>query len=166
MRAIIVVAVIVNTCLIGPLYAQMPAEQTYFCIAEMAGGLSYSTTEKRWRGATFKANEKFVLKLKLNRTRVQKDFLGKDETVGDYSVTVTESGKNVSQPCYGKRAPHPKEVTLDEYMIVNCSHNLTDYRFNLKTNRFMGVYFIGYVDGADNNENTPAITGGTCTRIN
>ena len=47
-------------------------------------------------------------------------------------------------------------------MRFRCLGVRHDYRFNLENNRFL---LFGYFDGADNNENTPAVTGGTCTKI-
>jgi hypothetical protein len=40
-----------------------------------------------------------------------------------------------------------------------------DYQFNLRTNRFLGAYLEGYVDGKDNNDDTPFVSGGTCSKI-
>jgi hypothetical protein len=39
------------------------------------------------------------------------------------------------------------------------------YQFNLMNNRFTSYYLQGYVDGVDNNNNAPAVSGGTCTKI-
>ena len=45
------------------------------------------------------------------------------------------------------------------------SEENADYVFSLKTNRFLSIYSIGYMDGEDRNENTPSVSGGTCTKI-
>ena len=45
------------------------------------------------------------------------------------------------------------------------SEENADYVFSLKTNRFLSIYSIGYMDGEDSNENTPSVSGGTCTKI-
>jgi hypothetical protein len=49
--------------------------------------------------------------------------------------------------------------------MEGCSASLKDYVFNLKQGRFLAVYAVGYVNGFDNNDNTPAIDGGRCTKI-
>ncbi len=37
--------------------------------------------------------------------------------------------------------------------------------FNKETLRFADYYAFGYTDGVDNNDNTPAVTVGKCTRF-
>ena len=40
-----------------------------------------------------------------------------------------------------------------------------DFVVNIKTLRFLRIYPLGYVSGQDNNDNTPSVSGGTCTTI-
>jgi len=39
------------------------------------------------------------------------------------------------------------------------------YVFNPFTNRFFHIYTAGYISGLDNNDDTPYMAGGTCTKI-
>ena len=43
--------------------------------------------------------------------------------------------------------------------------SLPSYQFNLTNNRFLSIYDFGYIDGRDNNDETPSVSGGTCTKI-
>jgi hypothetical protein len=136
---------------------------TYFCVEEFSGGLHYDETAKKWRGATFRADTKFILRLKHIRSRTQKDFIGKDEQVQDYDVTITESGSSVAKPCHNY--PASKTITLDPSRWLRCSDSVERYIFNLNNNRFLSAYLYGYVNGKDTNEDTPHVGGGTCTKI-
>jgi hypothetical protein len=43
--------------------------------------------------------------------------------------------------------------------------SLIPFRFNLKNNRFLGAYLIGFAEGEDNPDGTaPTIFGDTCTK--
>jgi hypothetical protein len=119
---------------------------------------------KKWKGTAFNADGKFVLRLKHLRTRVRKTLFGDDETVHDYNVTITKAGSNSPSSC----ANYPEQhVTVNEYSPLICvgGDDLQEYRFSLKTNRFLSTYLYGYIDGKDSKENTPSIEGGTCTKI-
>jgi len=129
---------------------------------EAAGGLSYDERAKKWEGAAFNARDKFVLRLKFLRIRVQKSIFGKDETVYDYSVTTTKAGSNSPSPCETHSETY---VTVTELGWVVCHSDFQEYRVALKANRFLRGYLLGYIDGKDNNQNTPSIEGGTCTKI-
>lgn len=48
---------------------------------------------------------------------------------------------------------------------MSCTTILEEFRINVKTLRMMKVYAIGFIDGQDNNDNTPAIMVGTCSKI-
>lgn len=142
--------------------AQLGEDASYFCVVEAVGGLAFDERTKKWVGSTFRPDKKFVLRLKRHRTRVQKATFGED-TVHDYNVTLTVAGSNSPSNC----GNYPdKHVTVNELGWVVCKGlGLNEYRFNLKTNRFLSAYLLGYIDGADNNDDTPNISGGTCTKI-
>jgi hypothetical protein len=91
-------------------------------------------------------------------TRTQKEIFGnKDEQVSDYNITVTDAGTDNASSC---------SVTVrDEVGRFRCSLLLEDFIVNVKALRFLLIYPVGYVDGLDTNANTPAISGGTCTKI-
>jgi hypothetical protein len=54
-------------------------------------------------------------------------------------------------------------VIADQF---NRSASMSEYTINLVTNRFFAAYLQGYIDGKENNDNTPAVLAGTCTKIN
>ena len=138
---------------------ELGKDASYFCIAEFAGGLAYDERMKKWKGTAFRKEQKFVLRLKHLRTQAKSAFT---EAVYDYNVTITEVGTNLARMC--KAYPNP-QVTVPEFAWLVCDVGLREYRFNLKTNRFLSVYLVGYADGIDNDNNAPSIVGGTCTEI-
>jgi len=143
--------------------AQLVKDASYFCVAEVVGGLAYDAGMKKWIATSFRAEKKFVLRLKFLTNRVEKSVFNQDETVYDYNVTITEAGSNFAGPCLGRGQKH---VTVRPLGWLLChGADLHEYRFDLDTNRFLAAYLHGYIDGKDNNNNTPAVLGGTCTKI-
>ena len=142
--------------------AQFDRDVSYSCTTKAAGGLFYDAATKKWIGAVFRTDDYFVLRLKHLRSGVRTSVIG-DETVYDYNVTITKAGSNSPSPC----EKHPeKHVTVTEYGLLVCQGaDLHEYRFNLRTNRFLSIYLIGYIDGKDTNEDNPGVIGGTCTKI-
>ena len=41
---------------------------------------------------------------------------------------------------------------------------LFEYKFNLKNNRFLRAYLAGYVNGMNENSDTPYVSDGTCIK--
>jgi hypothetical protein len=137
---------------------------SYYCAAEVAGGLIYDQTTKRWRSANFTPSGKFVLKREF-----VKDEVEGSQTIESYRVTITLAGKNDAQPCYAQtyslQPTFPGEVrSYAGYGEFSCSTFFKSYKFNMKANRFLEIYEEGYVRG-DSNDDTPSIAGGTCTKI-
>jgi hypothetical protein len=148
-----------------PAQAIQPKDASYFCVTEMAGGLVFDETLKRWRGASLRTDDKFILKLKFLGMKMGKDFVGKDEMVLSFNVSVTPSGSNSPSECRSRADwGDVIEVRANNYLL--CNAVLSDYTINFANNRFLSNYMSGYVDGANDNKNTPAVTGGTCTKIN
>ena len=145
--------------------AMAPKDASYFCTVELAGGLAFNQNLKKWESAKFRPERKFVLKLKYLTTRTQKDFLGKDETVTDFNVTLTAAGSNSSEPCLKTGDEWSETVPISQYDFIACTAGLSEHYFNLKSNRFLTSYMLGYIDGKDNDDNTPVVSGGTCTKI-
>jgi hypothetical protein len=56
-------------------------------------------------------------------------------------------------------------VDIWESGFFYCSDGIGDYTFSIKTYRFLKSYMIGYVGGKDNNDDTPSVQAGTCTKI-
>ena len=46
-----------------------------------------------------------------------------------------------------------------------CEIFFGEFLVNLKTKRFLKSYLFGYIDGNDNNNNTPAVTIGKCSPL-
>jgi hypothetical protein len=148
-------------------HAIEPKSVAYYCTTEAAGGLWYDEQLKKWRSANFRTGKGFVLKLQFLSATKEKMFESATEltAVNKFNVTVTEAGSNSDRACRNmKDYKLPISVWGDGW--VRCDVSLTEYIFNPTTNRFMAAYLVGYVDGDDNNDNTPSIAGGVCTKIN
>jgi hypothetical protein len=101
-------------------------------------------------------DDRFVLRLKFLQSRTEKD-----QQVHDYKVTIIKSGTSSALAC---------ESVGDSVAVTNerveCTSTMTNYQCNLENNRFLGSYPHGYVDGIDNNEDTPPhVSGGKCMKI-
>jgi hypothetical protein len=108
----------------------------------------------------FRPESKFVLRLKYIKSWVKDD-----ENVDDYSVTITRLGSTYNAECLDFSQSQHGVVSDRKYTYLRCRANESDYTFNLKNSRFLSVYPNGYVEGEDNNDNTPHVSGGTCTKI-
>lgn len=143
-----------------------PKDVSYFCVAEATGGLSFNTAQKKWIGTAFKPTEKFVLRLKFVDLRVGTTKSDKDEYYANFEATLTESGSNWQSRCTQLGAVDKTAVSIGKYDNFTCYANVQEYVFNLTNNRYLSVYAYGYTDGVENNDNTPGVTGGVCTKIN
>ncbi len=143
-----------------------PKDASFFCVAEAAGGLFFNAGQKRWVGAVFKANEKFILRLKFIDVKVGTGKFDKDELYANFEVFLTPSGSNFESKCTPLGDRDKATVAISTYGGFACNANIQEYVFNLNSNRYLNLYYSGYTDGADNNENTPSVTGGVCTKIN
>lgn len=136
---------------------------TFYCTIEASGGLSYDETQKKWVGGRFRSNEAFILRMVFKRTSSEKMPGGKEELVNFYDATVTEKGTSNTKDCIS--ANYAREVRLLSDNWFSCQVPLMEYEFNIPKGRFLQIYRIGFVNGQDNNNDTPAISGGTCTKI-
>jgi hypothetical protein len=139
-------------------------DAAFFCVAEIAGGISYDEFSKKWHGAVFQTTEKFVLRLKFAGTQKGVLSYDKDTIYNSFSITVTESGSNYATPC-NESGADKSTVRIGNYPGFTCFAGYSEYTVNVANNRYLKVYDIGYTDGKDNNDNTPAVSGGTCTKI-
>lgn len=152
--------------LANPVYAQSDSYSgAYLCIQEFGGGISWDEDTKSWNGTRFNATGKVILKLDAVSNRIVKNFADEDIQVTDYEVTVTPMGEDFAAPCIPQQGTYADPVTVGDRGWVNCSASLTDYSFNLSNLRYLEAYMVGYTSGVDNNENTPAMMGGTCAKI-
>lgn len=152
----------------GGALAQSVKGGTYYCVVEFSGGLSYDSSRSSWRGTSFRADGKFVLKVNVLSTKQVETLFDKTktETVHELDVTITEGGSSTPHPCL-PIYPDPSQRTVTAYGLsyIHCESTLTTYKINLENGRFISAYLQGYYNGQDNNKNTPGISGGTCTKI-
>jgi hypothetical protein len=163
MRRIVHLFIAIAACSWADFALGQSKDAAYYCVAEFAGGLLYDATAKKWQGASFRADNKFVMRMKYVGSRIEQSG-SSDWSITEYMVTITEAGKAYASPCSDAGSYEAKPVLSSNSWIV-CNSSLTDYQFNLKTNRFLSVYAQGYAGGDDNNKNTPSVSGGTCTKI-
>lgn len=149
-----------------PVNAIAPRSATYYCTTEAFGGVNFDKQNQRWKAANFKPEKPFVLKLNFLSSAREKMFeWSQPGAVNRFEVALTEAGSSKDRPCRKMKDPtKPIEVWDDGW--VRCEFNLTELRFNPENNRFLTGYLVGYVDGDDSNENTPAIGVGVCTKLN
>jgi len=112
------------------------AQDTYLCIPKSATGYSYEKVTNNWEMSSFNVgNEKYLLKKKSNTWSWEK--------FGE---------SNSFSSC--------KEMNSR----ITCSL-VGDVIFDKKTLRYLRTYIAGYVDGVNNNNNTPLIEIGTCSPL-
>lgn len=139
----------------------------YYCTPEAASGLSFDNNTKKWVSARFKPDKAFVLKFSFESSAREKMFeQAKDpSTVNRFRVTSTDAGSTSDLPCFNRKN-HKSPVEIWDDGWVQCNAGLSEIIFNPETLQFLKVYLVGYVDGVDNNDDTPSLTGGVCTKIN
>ena len=120
-------------------------QKTYLCITEIAGGIKYDSSVKSWKEAKFKTPEKYLIK-----------FNDKDYPLS--SATISEFG--TGYPIY-----YCEEEGKYKVAPLVCHSPFGHFHFNKKTLRFLESYMLGYIDGIDNNDNTPLVRGGTCSPL-
>jgi hypothetical protein len=140
----------------------------YSCAVEATGGLAYDATIKKWKGAAFRPDKKFMLLMEYKGRRENQPEYGK-ETVDDYNVEIVQSGTAEPRDCIVPDSDYSEKGWVvgvwSDGTVENCHDFITTYKFNLRTGRFLSIYAIGYIDGKDDDSNTPVISGGTCTKI-
>jgi hypothetical protein len=127
----------------------------------MSAGLAFDGASKKWSAAALRVDQKFVLRMKYGGSRMAK-LTAEEVQVSDYDITITDAGTDFDRPC----SYNQKMVTIhDDDGGFRCGTITEDFVVNIKTLRFLRIYPLGYVSGQDNNDNTPSVSGGTCTRI-
>ena len=145
-----------------------PKDASYFCIAEFVGGLRYNERTRKWEGAAFEPSDKFakfVMRMKHLRSETRKDVRGKHEPAQVFDVTLIVAGSSVAYPCLNWREPSRSIVFGGDAMEFDCFGAFHGHQFNLEHNRFLSTYLEGYLGGADNNKDTPSVSGGVCKKI-
>jgi hypothetical protein len=119
MRKSLIVAVLL---VIAAGASAQPQDVAYYCVGDAAGGLWYNEKTKKWEGASFRAEQKFVLKMNFVRAGVRKEMI--EEQVTDYKVMVTASGKDTSLPCT-RNYPNETVTVADQYRRFLVHHRRT-----------------------------------------
>ncbi len=137
---------------------------TYNCTAKFAGGLGYNKALKEWEGAVVKPSRNFVMKLTFRQTvkgQSHEEYdKGQTEDRDEYDVTITEEG-DMSVGCLESRGKFP---SINKYGFLECSRmGLIEYKFNFINHRFIEIYKGGYINGANDINDTPRVSGGVCT---
>jgi hypothetical protein len=150
----------------GPVLAADEKDVSYYCTKDAVGGVWYNDKTKKWEAANFKPEGNFVLKMQYLRSYINKGGFGSSD-ITEYTVTLTVAGSKYSAPCsYDLFYAHKDKETVPlTNNRLRCNAALVDYVFDFDSNRFLGAYLQGYTDGVDSNENTPAMSAGTCTKI-
>jgi hypothetical protein len=112
------------------------AQDTYLCIPKSATGYSYEKSTKSWEITSFNVrNEKYLLKKKSGIWSW--DEFGQNTSLSECKELITK---------------------------INC-RLAGELIFDKKTLRYLRTYIAGYVDGVNNNNNTPLIEIGTCSPL-
>jgi hypothetical protein len=120
------------------------SEERYLCETVTSGGVRYDTTSKEWVGTRFKTTKSLII--------------SKPTDGGPYegrAFVVTKLGTSYASGSCAK--PFDSEGNL------KCGMLFGELLFNKNTMRFLSTYMFGYLDGIDNNDNTPAISIGVCS---
>jgi hypothetical protein len=131
---------------------------------EIRGGLEYNNTLKDWPGAILKPNRNFMMKLTFRqpiKSRDRDEFdKGQIDDNDEYDVTITEEG----DAPVSRLESRDKLPSINKYAFLECSRiGLIDYKFNFVNRRFIEIYKGGYINGANDNNDTPKVSGGVCT---
>ena len=139
---------------------------TYYCTSKFMGGVAYNDELKRWEGTSFDPSYHgiFVIKLDFRETTKYSSPSTLFEYRDEYDVTITEEGDTITSSCLGLDGKPP---FINRFAILRCNtaDGIEEYKINFDNNRFIRIYTAGYTDGAENNNDNPAIVGGLCTKI-
>jgi hypothetical protein len=157
--------------LVPPVAVAQSGDASYFCVEEFAGGLKYNATVNNRVGTVFTPDHEFLVSLKSAKPRDAITEAARARAqVREYAITVTQSGSNNAVPCLNLFGQGGDGTVLITVLLAGgqgfCQAEDTDYKFNFAANRFLSVHPFGFVDGKDKPENTPYISGGTCTKVN
>lgn len=133
---------------------------TFLCIEEYAGGIGFDQTNGRWKSTIFNPVDRFVLKVTFHHLE-EHEFWGERSF---YSVQITPVGEDTPLTCYPTRQG-AEYVEISTYGIGWCEAMLHTYKFGFSTMRYLSAYQQGFVEAEEYNENTPVMSGGTCTRF-
>ena len=121
--------------------ASVYAEERYMCVPDQAAGFSFDQNSSRWKSVNLQAEkERYIIS---------------GETLTDSSLSIVSAGANYDECRSDKGFSNTNEAYFE------CIFG--EFIFNKNTGRFLRTYTAGYIDGLDNNQNTPAILIGRCS---
>jgi hypothetical protein len=137
----------------------------FLCVPELASGIRFDMARRRWTHGQFRTNgNSIVVKVEVSG-RGEVDLFGELVHVTEYAVSVSKLGEQNSEICIDNGSSKGIDVHISNNGLIRCSTGLLDFKVNLGTMRYLEVYANGYIDGRDEEGNTPAITVGKCSRI-
>lgn len=132
------------TFLISPLtYSK---NDTYLCVTEDVSGFYFENN--KWGHAYFNDRDKYILR-KLKKD--ESGYTDKNNTYGLFELGENSTLYKCIQNPYSNN--------------FKCTSFLGEFFYSPKTGRFLKTYTQGYWGGGDNNENTPNMAIGKCSKI-
>lgn len=115
----------------------------YLCTSKVSAGLWYNKDRQVWSPESFDAGVKYLVKVN-------------DKKHTSHSATAIKYG--------GEQSTYycNKDLGTNEFL---CKTSTGQFVFSQNELRFIRSYMHGYNDGIKNNDNTPVITGGTCSPL-
>lgn len=114
------------------------AQQAYVCVTNNSTGFRYNSNAQMWERAGFNVTD-------------EKRLLKKIPSGWRWSDFGSQSGHDCGE--------------INSFGLLNCNILFGELRFNKNTLRFIETYTVGYIDGKNDNKNTPGISIGTCSPL-
>jgi len=135
---------------------------SYYCSAKAEGGLKFNKITKTWESVRFKATDNFILNMRFVSTKPMQDV--PNMTLDVYKVSLRSEGSQTELNCFAGGSGVDVEVTTRG--VFSCEQLFFTYKFDMTAARYLQAYFAGYIDGDNDNNDTPFMAGGVCTKIN
>ncbi len=113
------------------------AQDVYLCVGDAAGGVSFDGNSQKWKGAALRTSSKILVNKKNNKW------------------TMKEFDSSLENEC----------TQPNEYGVMSCNKIFGEFHFSTKTRRYISTYIAGYIDGRNNNDNTPYVEIGVCSKL-
>jgi hypothetical protein len=144
---------------------------SYFCTSEAVGGVHFDEVINKWTSTNFEPSAQHIVKIEPQSLFKDNIF---DEMRTVYTISISAHGKEstsnaYSDYCYTRnddlRKANPQWNFIYDLGGFNCMVVGGEWSMSLKSMRYLNTYTWGYVDGVDNNDNTPTVEIGKCTKI-
>jgi hypothetical protein len=139
---------------VGVLTQPALAQLHYECKADAAVGFAFDESARSWRSTNFQARGRYIIRQLISDEMQNEFIIPKGSTWGVF----TDQFKT---PRFG--CPEPKTSVYESGL--HCGLRWDEFEFDPNPLRYQTNYLGGYVDGRDNNEDTPAIEIGRCKAI-